>query len=42
MEIELGARIVHILFYEINGSANEYRGQWKGGRVSSDGLEKQV
>jgi len=42
MEIELGARVVHIMFYEILGSANEYRGQWKGGRVTSHGKEVQV
>lgn len=42
VEIELGARIVHILFYEISGATNLYRGQWKGGRVSSNKKEKQV
>lgn len=42
VEIELGARIVHILFYEINGQTNMYRGQWKGGRVTSGGHETQV
>lgn len=42
MEIELGARIVHILFYEINGATNNYRGQWKNGRVTSKGRERQV
>lgn len=42
MEIELGARIVHIMFFEVSGQANEYRGQWKGGRVSSAGKEVQI
>ena len=42
MEIELGARIVHILFYEISGVTNLYRGQWQKGRVSSSKKEKQV
>ncbi len=42
MKIELGARIVHILFYEIDGAANLYRGQWQNGRVSSAKKEKQV
>lgn len=42
MEIELGARIVHILFYEILGETNLYRGQWQKGRVSSVKKEKQV
>ena len=41
-EIELGARIVHILFFEVDGQTNSYRGQWNGGRVSSDGRELQV
>jgi deoxycytidine triphosphate deaminase len=42
MEIELGARIVHIMFFEVAGKTNAYRGQWKGGRVSSKGKEIQV
>ena len=42
MEIELGARIVHILFYEVSGLTNNYRGQWKNGRVTSKGRERQV
>jgi deoxycytidine triphosphate deaminase len=42
VEIEMGARIVHILFFEIKGESNTYRGQWKGGRVAATKLEKQV
>lgn len=42
MKIELGARIVHIMFFEIAGQANQYRGQWKGGRVTSTDKEVQV
>lgn len=42
MKIELGARIVHILFYEISGQTNAYRGQWSGGRVSTSKPELQV
>jgi len=42
MKIELGARIVHIMFFEINGKTNAYRGQWKGGRVTSKKKEVQV
>ncbi len=42
MEIELGARIVHIIFWEVTGMTNSYRGQWKDGRVSSEGKEVQV
>ena len=42
MEIELGARIVHILFYQITGKSNSYRGQRQGGRVTTNIKEKQV
>lgn len=42
VKIELGARIVHILFWEVEGKTNMYRGQWKGGRVSTKVREKQV
>lgn len=41
-EVELGARITHIVFWEVEGKTNLYRGQWKGGRVSSKKKEKQV
>ncbi len=42
VEIELGARFVHILFHEIKGVGSQYRGQWQGGRVSATKKEKQV
>jgi deoxycytidine triphosphate deaminase len=42
MEIELGARIVHIMFFQVDGQTNAYRGQWQGGRVTSKGEEVQV
>jgi deoxycytidine triphosphate deaminase len=42
VEIEMGARFVHILFNEIKGSGSKYRGQWQGGRVSAIKKEKQV
>ena len=42
MQIELGARIVHIMFFEVEGMTNSYRGQWKDGRVSTDKKEVQV
>jgi deoxycytidine triphosphate deaminase len=41
-ELEMGARIVHIMFLEVDGSSNLYRGQWQGGRVFTDKKEKQV
>ncbi len=42
VEIEMGARFVHVLFHEIKGSGSKYRGQWQGGRVSATKKEKQV
>ncbi len=42
VEIEMGARFVHILFHEIKGMGSKYRGQWQGGRVSVLKREKQV
>lgn len=41
-KLELGARVAHVNFFEVKGSANMYRGQWQGGRVTTDGVEKQV
>ncbi|OIN93035.1 dCTP deaminase [candidate division WWE3 bacterium CG06_land_8_20_14_3_00_42_16] len=40
--IELGARIVHIMFSEIKGKAHPYRGQWQKGRVTTEKKEVQV
>jgi deoxycytidine triphosphate deaminase len=40
--IELGARILHILFYKVDGGGSKYRGQWQGGRVYTKDKEKQV
>lgn len=42
VEIELGARVVHAMFFEVKGKTNLYRGQWQGGRVSTKKKEKQV
>ncbi len=42
VEIEMGARFVHIIFHEIKGMGSKYRGQWQGGRVSALKREKQV
>ena len=42
IEIELGARVVHAMFYEVKGEANLYRGQWQGGRVATEKKERQV
>ena len=41
-ELEMGARVVHIMFFQIEGESNLYRGQWQGGRVTTNKKEKQV
>lgn len=40
--VSFGARVVHITFHEVLGEGNQYRGQWQGGRVATDGKEVQV
>lgn len=42
VEIEMGARFVHLVFHEIKGKGAQYRGQWQGGRVAATKKEKQV
>ncbi len=42
VEIEMGARFVHIQFSEVAGGGNKYRGQWQGGRITTTKKEKQV
>ena len=42
VEIELGARFVHIQFVQVKGKGSLYRGQWQGGRVTTKKKEKQV
>jgi len=42
VEVELGARYVNVGFIQVKGAGMEYRGQWQGGRVSTDGRETQV
>lgn len=42
VKIEMGARIVHIIFDEVKGGGSLYRGQWQGGRVTTKRKEKQV
>lgn len=42
IKIELGSRVVHAIFFEVRGGTNLYRGQWQGGRVSTEKKEKQV
>jgi deoxycytidine triphosphate deaminase len=42
VEIEMGARFVHLIFHEIKGKGSAYRGQWQGGRVTTSRKERQV
>jgi deoxycytidine triphosphate deaminase len=42
IKISFGARIVHITFHEVLGEGNQYRGQWQGGRVATEGKEVQI
>jgi deoxycytidine triphosphate deaminase len=41
-ELEMGARVAHIIFFEVKGDAGKYTGKWQGGRVSADKEEKQI
>ncbi len=41
-ELEMGARVIHIMFFQVEGESNLYRGQWQGGRVTTDKRENQV
>jgi len=41
-KVEMGARVAHIIFYEIAGKGVKYRGQWQGGRVTTKKEEVQV
>lgn len=40
--LEMGSRVVHIMFFQVEGESNLYRGQWQGGRVTTENKEKQV
>ena len=40
VKIELGARLVHMLFDRTGENVSSYRGQWQGGRVSTEGKKE--
>jgi deoxycytidine triphosphate deaminase len=42
IKVSFGARVVHITFHEVLGEGNQYRGQWQGGRVTTDKKEVQI
>ncbi len=41
-ELEMGSRVLHIMFFEVKGKSSLYRGQWQGGRVATEKKEKQI
>jgi deoxycytidine triphosphate deaminase len=41
-ELEMGSRVVHIIFFGVEGESNLYRGQWQGGRITTEKKEKQI
>ena len=41
-ELEMGSSVVHIMFFEVEGESNLYRGQWQGGRITTKKKEKQI
>ena len=40
--LEIKARIAHILFGYVEGKAMSYKGQWQGGRISTESIEEQI
>ena len=40
--MELGCRFVHAQFEWVDGGGNQYKGQWQGGRVTTEKREKQI
>ncbi|MCP1651524.1 dCTP deaminase [Pseudomonas nitroreducens] len=41
-EIEIGARFAHAVFHTTTGDADDYKGQWQGGRISQPRDEDQI
>jgi deoxycytidine triphosphate deaminase len=41
VEIEMGARFSQVCFLKIDGKSESYRGQWQGGRLTTEGKEEQ-
>ena len=41
-DLEMGSRVIHVMFFEVKGKTNLYRGQWQGGRVTTKKKEKQI
>jgi deoxycytidine triphosphate deaminase len=41
-KLEMGSRVLHIMFFEIKGKSKPYRGQWQKGRITTKKKEKQI
>jgi deoxycytidine triphosphate deaminase len=41
-DIEIGSRVAHINFHYVDGSTEQYRGQWQGGRIGTASEERQT
>jgi len=39
-KLEMGSRIVHVVFHTIEGLSNPYKGQWQGGRETTSGKKE--
>lgn len=42
VNLQMGARICHVVFYRLESPGTAYRGQNQGGRVTASGVEQQV
>ena len=40
--LEMGCRIVHAQFEQVDGGGSQYKGQWQGGRVTTSKREQQI
>jgi len=40
--LEMGCRIAHAQFYQVDGGGTQYKGQWQGGRITAKNRERQI
>ncbi|NTV55554.1 MAG: hypothetical protein HGA16_03570 [Candidatus Moranbacteria bacterium] len=40
--LEMGARVCHAMFHQVTGGTATYRGQWQGGRTTTETKEVQI
>jgi len=41
VELEMGCRFVFVMFHQVDGGT-QYKGQWQGGRITTEKREKQI